>query len=56
MMILRKPLTSDQKAQLDRFYLTSFKGRIKAGENAPFASLMAGIEKQQELNRISPVI
>ena len=45
-----------QEADLRRLYFSEYKKRIKSGEHAPFAAMMADLTQLAERNRISPVV
>lgn len=52
----RRPILPSQEADLRRLYFSEYKRLIKAGEQAPFAGMMADLTQLKERNRISPVI
>jgi len=52
----RLPILHSQEADLRRLYFSEYKKRIKAGEHAPFAAMMADRAQLIERNRISPVV
>lgn len=49
---MKKILSPIPKAELERQFYTEFRRRIKAGEAAPFASMMAARAQLIERNRI----
>ena len=48
----RVPILPSQEADLRRLYFSEYKKLIKAGEQAPFAAMMADLTQLKERNRI----
>ena len=53
---MRRHISQAQEADLRRLYFSEYKKLIKAGEQAPFAGMMADLTQLKERNRISPVV
>jgi hypothetical protein len=48
----KKQLSPMQQAELERTFYAEFRRRMKAGEPAPFASMMAARQQLIERNRL----